>query len=64
MDNKSQDQTVNQIPQIPDAAAPETIQTPKSSGQIEHIIANYIKYPEERKAQHIKWLLSKGNNIA
>ena len=61
MDNQNQDQTTDQISQIPNAATPETIQTLKSSAQIENIIANYIKYPEERKAQHIKWLL-KGCN--
>ena len=63
MDTKSPEAPADQVSQIPNAATPETVQTPKSSGQIEHIIANYIRYPEERKAQHIEYLLSKGYHI-
>ena len=34
-----------------------------TAGHIEHIIINYWSYPEERKAQHIEWCLSKGLRI-
>lgn len=47
----------------PATGPPETTPQIPYSRQIECIILDYIKYPEERKAQHIKWLLSKGYRV-
>ena len=62
MDNKSPEAPPDQISQMAVTLPLEAIQKPHPR-QIECIILDYIKYPEERKAQHIEWLLSRGYHI-